>query len=510
MLPPYGPVFRGRRRPRTAGVSDSVCRLRIIRQPIDILQPYMIGSLETSSSFGSGFAVRLSGTVYIVTCFHVVEDARQVEGIFDEHFGKMPLQFRCVGCNPDLDVAILAVADSTVTQDMFNATVTPLLTGDSDALRHGESVNLFGFPLGLRSMTQGIVTGRLGEPNRLQISAPSSPGNSGGPIVAMQHGRQRIIGILTSSFTRGQNFNLGCPMHEALLMMRRAVASVRQPMFERALSLNVRMSWADRHFIQSIPETMSSAVVAAINPTEVERRGLKPGDVIRRVRVATERTWFEIDSASHVRVPWSSFGPVHVSALFDRLDRNSEGTSPTVEMEIVRSKKRMQIRMNLSSSKDIFRRVYPLFEPLEFVVRAGVVVQMLNHNLVEAHEEKNNASFDGSYMQTSDFVFHSCIAITHVRPDSPFSIMYRPNSAGFVYVTSINNREVTNLADYARVWASEMKTSDIITLRTRDAQMFSAPVEAIKANETTQSEVTSRAGHVSTVERSDGIRIGQV
>lgn len=493
-------------------IQSSVCKLRVIRQSIDSTQPYLVGSSAPSSSAATGVAVRLEQNVYIATCFHVVVNARRIEAVFDDHFGSLPLRLRCVGCNPDLDIALLRVADGSISQTKLNRTVAPLLMGDSDALVHGEEVSLFGFPLGIRSMTQGITTGRLGEPmRRLQISAPSSPGNSGGPVVAMQHNKHRIVGILTSSLViaHAQNFNLASPIYEALLFMKRAIASSIQPLFERELSLNVRLSSADRHFIESIPKSTSGAVVAAINTTDADRAGFEPGDVIRRVRVAQkENAWIDIDAALNVTVPWCKFGPLHVKAALDRVERNSEGTSSrAVEFDIVRSKKRRSVSMNLSASNDVFRIVYPLFEPLEFVVRAGVVVQMMSRNLAEADEE---VSFDNAYMLTSDFVFYSCIVITHVRPDSPFHILYRPNPDGFVYVTSVNERPVTCLAEYAKAWATEMKGSDMITLRTRDSQMFSAPVKTIKKYEAETKEVTSRAGRVSTVEHGAGGRLGQV
>ena len=75
----------------------------------------------------------------------------------------------------------------------------------------GEHVVVLGSPLGLEhTVTDGMVSAIRTIKNRgefLQISAPISPGSSGGPVVNM---KGQVIGIATFQ-VRGQNINFAVP-----------------------------------------------------------------------------------------------------------------------------------------------------------------------------------------------------------------------------------------------------------------------------------------------------------
>lgn len=70
-----------------------------------------------------------------------------------------------------------------------------------------------GNPLGLESsVSEGIVSGirRVSEDFELyQITAPLSPGNSGGPVL---DAKGDVIGIATSTLENGQNLNFAVPI----------------------------------------------------------------------------------------------------------------------------------------------------------------------------------------------------------------------------------------------------------------------------------------------------------
>jgi serine protease Do len=80
----------------------------------------------------------------------------------------------------------------------------------------GEHVVVLGSPLGLEhTVTDGMVSAIRTARNRgefLQISAPISPGSSGGPVVNM---KGKVIGIATFQ-VRGQNINFAVPGYRML------------------------------------------------------------------------------------------------------------------------------------------------------------------------------------------------------------------------------------------------------------------------------------------------------
>lgn len=84
------------------------------------------------------------------------------------------------------------------------------LGSDSDA-RVGDKVYAVGNPLGLEgTFSDGIISGirSVGARRLIQITAPISPGSSGGPVL---NESGLVIGIAVATLTEGQNLNFAIP-----------------------------------------------------------------------------------------------------------------------------------------------------------------------------------------------------------------------------------------------------------------------------------------------------------
>lgn len=160
--------------------------------------------IKTENSAGTGFIVRPDGT--IVTAFHVIDGATRV-GIktgSGEIFDNLSLLVK----DERRDIAIIKIPG-------FELPTVEL--GNSNDVQPGQPIFVVGNPLGaeeLRStMTDGIVSGirDFGEGYKvIQISAPISKGNSGGPVL---DDKGRVIGVAVFKIVAGESLNFAVPIN---------------------------------------------------------------------------------------------------------------------------------------------------------------------------------------------------------------------------------------------------------------------------------------------------------
>ncbi|PYM96075.1 MAG: hypothetical protein DME04_03020 [Candidatus Rokuibacteriota bacterium] len=150
-------------------------------------------------ALGSGFFITRDGV--LVTNAHVVGGA-----------AKVLLRWRGQSGTAQKIVNFSRKHDLVTIQTSFTAT-PPVLLGDSEAVTVGQDVVVLGNPHGLEgSVSTGIVGGlrTLNNTRFLQITAPISPGSSGGPVF---DGQGRVVGIATATSARGQNLNFALPIN---------------------------------------------------------------------------------------------------------------------------------------------------------------------------------------------------------------------------------------------------------------------------------------------------------
>jgi S1-C subfamily serine protease len=151
---------------------------------------------------GSGFVIDKDG--HILTNYHVIAEARQVEVTLHN---RKKFKATVVGTDPAHDLAVIQIKSPDL---------VPAVLGDSHNLQVGQKVYAIGNPFGLAgTMTRGIVSSirPVREPNgatideAIQTDAAINPGNSGGPLMNW-HGE--VIGINTMILSSvGQNAGIG-------------------------------------------------------------------------------------------------------------------------------------------------------------------------------------------------------------------------------------------------------------------------------------------------------------
>jgi serine protease Do len=155
---------------------------------------------------GSGFFIDRQG--HLITNLHVIQGVARAE-VKLPHGGLYPL-------------TVLVAEDKQADLVKLKVTLpegTPHFLRVSPARPEvGEHVVVLGSPLGLeQTVSEGMVSAIRKIRHRgefLQISAPISPGSSGGPVVNMQG---QVIGIATFQI-RGQNINFAVPGNRVLAL----------------------------------------------------------------------------------------------------------------------------------------------------------------------------------------------------------------------------------------------------------------------------------------------------
>ncbi|MGA7694118.1 MAG: trypsin-like peptidase domain-containing protein [Candidatus Sulfotelmatobacter sp.] len=152
---------------------------------------------------GSGFFISKDG--HVLTNYHVIKTGSSAvvklpDGAFFAVDGVL-------ASDKNRDVAVIKAHGNNF---------RTLTLGDSDRLQVGEEVVAIGNPLSLEStVSNGIVSAIRTVENEggrfVQITAPISPGSSGGPLFNMAG---EVVGITTSRIEGGENLNFAIPIND--------------------------------------------------------------------------------------------------------------------------------------------------------------------------------------------------------------------------------------------------------------------------------------------------------
>ena len=235
---------------------------------------------QTKSGLGSGVIVSASG--YILTNFHVVDGADQIEVALQD--GRN-LNARLVGGDPESDLAVLQIDQAKASQ-----TKLPAITlGQMDNVVVGDVVLAIGNPFGVgQTVTMGIVSA-LGRShlgintfeNFIQTDAAINPGNSGGALI---DNRGNLVGINTAIYSRsGGSLGIGFAI---------PISTARNVMEQIIATGTVTRGWIGVEVQEITPELAESfglsdtvgALIAGVQRgSPADLGGIEPGDILLAV-----------------------------------------------------------------------------------------------------------------------------------------------------------------------------------------------------------------------------------
>jgi S1-C subfamily serine protease len=286
---------------------------------------------------GSGFVIDKDG--HILTNYHVIADARQVEVTMHN---RKKYKATVVGTDPPHDLAVIQIKAPDL---------VPAVLGDSRNLQVGQKVYAIGNPFGLAgTMTRGIVSSirPVREPNgatideAIQTDAAINPGNSGGPLMNW-HGE--VIGINTMILSSvGQNSGVGfaIPINTAKAVLNdlMTLGRVRRP----ALGVRTIPISAELAQEMGLPADYGLLIVQVDSGGSADRAGLHGG---------TERAYLG-------NTPIMLGGDLIVAIDGEKVEdeddlaqmMNNHRAGDTVKVTIYRNKKKVDVNVALGEARE--------------------------------------------------------------------------------------------------------------------------------------------------------------
>ena len=250
-------------------------KINIKSKDIDFNHPLNVFS--TSNSSGTGFFISKH---LILTCFHVVKDALNIDILYKQTnniTGKIKYIF------PDDDLAIISITD---TFDDINVLDFKIIS-----TRQIGDVYTIGFPLSSTNIkiTKGIISGYQG--SLIQTDASLNAGNSGGPLVIMDttDNTFKIIGVNVSKLSGdAEKTGFVVPIYRFVILKEQMVTDesvvIRKPLFnfdyqkiiQKELKENI---YRDALLIKYIKLQMGVRITL-LSKTSYLNKNLKENDVI--------------------------------------------------------------------------------------------------------------------------------------------------------------------------------------------------------------------------------------
>jgi S1-C subfamily serine protease len=178
---------------------------------------------------GSGFFINDKG--HLITNYHVVKDSYYAIIKFKDGKESKIYTDKAIGIDRKADLIKFHVKLQRTSINYLKITESPPEVG--------ERIVVVGSPLGLeQTVTDGVISGirQIDDLKIIQISAPISPGSSGGPVVNL---KGEVVGVATFYLKGGQNLNFAIPAAKILSLgegeeeIELAKRSVKAPTFQQ-------------------------------------------------------------------------------------------------------------------------------------------------------------------------------------------------------------------------------------------------------------------------------------
>ncbi len=374
---------------------------------------------------GSGVIVDPNG--YIITNYHVIEDADRIRvRLFDDtKNGDKLYEAKLIGSDPETDLAVIKID--------AKKTLVPARIGNADAVNVGDWAVAVGSPFGFReSVTVGIVSAKgrevqEGKPNSfkkfIQTDAAINPGNSGGPLLNI---RGEVIGINTAIVSRSGGYeglgfalasNIAVDVYNQIIQggrVTRGSIGIKFPPDQEASLLRAYGAQEGGVLVSEV-----------VKGGPAEKAGMKAEDVIVEIGGKPVQTGDEL---------------IYIVA--------ATPVDSTIAVVILRDGQRQTLQVRIADRAELFRNELGFAPEPESGAVEGTEVMfgIAVSNLTKAQREQ------------LEFPSSEGVLVTEVEPASfADDIGIQPNDV----IVSINRKSISNLDDIRAIQSALKPGADV-------------------------------------------------
>jgi S1-C subfamily serine protease len=468
-------------------VKDAVVQIFSYATPFSFQTPFKKDALVRAS--GSGFFVRLQGSLGIITNYHVVDNA---DVIFLQHSKawKECIELEFVGGSPEFDVALLHFKEGQqvfLEQKLAGQGIKVLELGDSDLVREGQEIMLIGYPLGEEHIKHAI--GTISGHESIQCgecfttTAAAFPGNSGGACVDRSG---KVVGILVAGINSSQGLNYVLPISREKVVLDELKNGkvLERPFWGVSAQATTPATFA----YLKVPGDGGLLITRVEDGSLAAQAGLQKNDVITAIIASNNR--MSVDRFGYVNVPWSSYR----MEFFDALGRIRYGD--TMQFEYWRDG---QVHMcsavkSFENPLKIKRKFLPFDNEPAYEVFGGCVIMefTMNHYINQLGRLKDYlktcspalAAF--TKLLTSESRKEPRLVVTHVFPESTLAKNH-VFEGPLDILESVNGQAVRTIDDFRLAMQKSLETGFVV-FETIDGGLVALTLADVIAQELALSE----------------------
>ena len=350
------------------------------------------GNSENRRTVGTGSGVIVSNDGYIITNYHVIENANEIEITTNDN---KTFIAEIIGSDENSDIAVLKISGSN--------SFPYIRFANSDQTKIGEWVLAVGNPFNLTStVTAGIISAKSRDLNDydsknqsfIQTDAAVNSGNSGGALVNINGD---LIGINTAIQSNNAGFigysfavpsNIARKIYEDILEfgdVQRGLLGVTGQSLNTELSNELNLNITEGFYVNSTDKSMGAYMA-----------GIKEGDVITKIDNVDIKKFSDLTGYLNSKRPGDVLKVV--------IKRNS--SLKTLSVNLKRSTYVQFYGMQLKDATDAKLEENKIENGVEVVVnRNGTLYRMgirAGYILTEINEQKINSTSELSTFENEN------------------------------------------------------------------------------------------------------------